>query len=55
MNLDAVAIELDFVNPARPVRDLVGKRCQGRFNEAGISGLDADGLVAPYRHTMTPR
>jgi hypothetical protein len=55
MNLDAVAIELDFVNPARPIGDLIDRGCQGRFDEAGISRLDAEDLPALHCHALTPR
>jgi hypothetical protein len=41
MDLNAIAIELDLVNPAFPTRHLVNQRRQRRFNEAGIGGLDA--------------
>jgi hypothetical protein len=42
MNLDAVAVELDFVNPARSGRHLLDRGGQGRFNEAGEGRLGAN-------------
>ena len=35
MDLDPVAVELDFVNPALSGRHLLDRGCQGRFDEAG--------------------
>jgi hypothetical protein len=43
MNLDTVAVELDFVNPALSGRHLLDRGGQGRFDEAGEGRLDADG------------
>src|SRR5437868_13281779 len=54
MNLEAVAVELDLVNPARPARDLVDRGRQGWLNEPGPRCLDAESLPAP-RKLATPR
>jgi hypothetical protein len=43
MDLHAVAVELDFVNPAGAGRYLFDRGGQGRFDEAGERRLDADG------------
>ena len=42
MDLDPVAVELDFVNPALAGRHLLDRGRQGRFDEAGEGRLDAD-------------
>src|ERR1700682_4700248 len=42
MDLNAVAVELDFVNPAVAGRHLVDRRRQLRFDESGERRLDAD-------------
>ena len=42
MDLDAVAVELDFVNPAGPARHLLDRAGQGRLNEARQRRLDAN-------------
>ena len=43
MDLNTVAVELDFVNPALSGRHLLDRGGQGRFDEAGEGRLDADG------------
>ena len=48
MKLDAVAVELDFVNPARTVWEPLNRRCQGRLDEAGPDGLDAESVLPPH-------
>jgi hypothetical protein len=42
VDLDAVAVELDFVNPSLAGRHLLDRGCQGRFDEAGEGRLGAD-------------
>ena len=43
VDLDPVAVELDFVNPALSGRHLLDRGRQGRLDEAGKRRLDADG------------
>jgi hypothetical protein len=43
MDLDPVAVELDFMNPALAGRCLVNRSCQSGFDKAGEGGLDATG------------
>src|SRR6476646_207429 len=52
MNLDAVAVKLDLVNPARAARDLVDRGCQGWLNESGEGFLNARSLLR--RATNSP-
>jgi hypothetical protein len=54
MDLDAVAVELDFMNPARAGRDLLDRRRQRRFDEVGHHGLDADRRRFLRWNAMTP-
>jgi hypothetical protein len=42
MDLDTVAVELDFVNPALSGWHLLDRGGQGRFDEAGEGRLNAD-------------
>ena len=57
MDLDTVAVELDFVNPAVSGRHLLDRGCQGRFDEAGQGRLEADRrrFFTLKRHSRTPR
>ena len=57
VDLDAVAVELDFVNPALAGRHLLDRGRQGRLDEAGQWRLDADGrrFFTLKRHSSTPR
>jgi len=41
VNLDAVAVELDLMNPALAGWHAVDRGCQGRLDEAGEGCLDA--------------
>ncbi|WP_430641944.1 hypothetical protein [Bradyrhizobium nanningense] len=43
MDLNTVAVELDFVNPALSGRHLLDRSGQGRFDEARETRFDADG------------
>jgi hypothetical protein len=43
MDLDTVAVELDFVNPALSGRHLLDRGGQGRLDEVGEGRLNADG------------
>src|SRR3954469_875909 len=56
MDLDAVAVEFDFVNPPVAPRNLVDRAGQRRFDESGVRGLEADrrGFPALRRHYATP-
>jgi hypothetical protein len=42
MDLDAVAVKLDFVNPAGAARHLLDRGGQGRLDEARQRRLDAN-------------
>src|SRR4029077_10272308 len=55
MNLNAVAVELDLVDPPGVGWDPIDRRRQLRFDEPRIRRLDADrrGLFALERHTLT--
>lgn len=52
MDLNTVAVEFDFVNPAGPRRHPVDRGCQGGLDEAGQGRLEADrlGLFTLKRH-----
>ena len=49
MKLDAVAVELDFVKPARAAWDPLNGRCQGRFDKARPDRLDAESVLPTHR------
>ena len=51
VDLDPVAVELDFVDPARSGRHLVDRGRQGRLDEAGQRRLDADRPRFSYAET----
>jgi hypothetical protein len=55
MNLSAVAVELDLVDPPRAGWDPIDRRRQLGFDEPRIRRLDADrrGVFALERHTLT--
>ena len=57
MDLDAVAVELDLVDPARAGRHLLDRRCQRRLDEAREGRFDADRrrLLALEGHNQTKR
>jgi hypothetical protein len=57
VDLSAVAVELDFANPALSRRHLLDRGGQGRLDEAGQRRLDADRLrfFTLKRHPPTPR
>jgi hypothetical protein len=42
MHLDAISVELDLVDPARALRDLVDGGCQRGLDESGKRRLHAD-------------
>ena len=42
VDLDPVAVELDFVNPAFPTGRLLNRRGQGGLDESGEGRLQAD-------------
>jgi hypothetical protein len=44
VDLDTVAVELDFVNPPITGRHFLDRGCQGRFDEPGQGRLEADCL-----------
>ncbi|WP_407123201.1 tyrosine-type recombinase/integrase [Bradyrhizobium sp. STM 3561] len=55
VDLDAVAVEFDLVNPPRSGRHLLDRGCQGRFDEAGERRLDADRRFSSrQRHSRAP-
>ena len=51
VDLDPVAVELDFVNPSLAGRHLLDRGRQGRLDEAGQRRLDADGRGFSYAET----
>ena len=42
VNLDAVAVELDLMDPAIAGGHFVSRRCKRRFYESGVGSLHAD-------------
>jgi hypothetical protein len=54
VNVDAVAIELDLVDPPIAARSFLDRGCQRRLNETGEGRLDADrhGFLALERHGL---
>jgi len=44
VELDTVALVLDFVNPPITGRHILDRGCQGRFDEPGQGRLEADRL-----------
>lgn len=57
VDLNAVAVELDFVNPSLSGRHLFDRGCQDRFDEAGEGRLYADRrrFSTLKRHARIPR